>query len=187
MTEPSLRRKIELRLEEKQKTSRARRQVAWLLIAVHIITMFGFYRLGQPYVSGIPHLLSGYPVASAFTAWLLSAIILYKQVKADETELSVNIAWLAAALSGLSIILLTADTYHARQHLPEPASFRPGLALAPQLFLLLTTVGVSFYFFVIQRQIRNFLIHSRNLLPVQFALAFVAYLVLVWLMMMLVR
>ncbi len=182
--EKSLRKKIELRLEEKQKTSLARQQIAWLLLVTHAIIMFGIYRIGWPYVAGVSHHHAGYLVIASLVGLMLSLAIVYRQVKADEIELAVTTAWLAVAIALLSTILIVVNIYNTFHQLEEPAVQRPGFALAPQLFFLLTAAILVVYLLVIRQRLKNFFIHSRNRFVVLFTLTFVTYITFVWIMMM---
>jgi hypothetical protein len=179
--EQSLRRKIELRVEEKQKTGRARKQIAWLLMVVHAITVFGLIRMARPYINEVQHNLAGYLAAGSLIALALSLMILLRRVKADDMEMAGVTAWLPVVIALLTIVLVTGDTYHAYHHLTVPATQRPGFALAFLLFFLLTLVCLFVYLFMIQQQLKNFFIHSRNQFAVQYALTFTIYLALVWL------
>lgn len=180
----SLRRKIELRLEEKQKTSRARQQVAWLLMVAHAIIMFSLFRLAHTFIADVSHHLTAYLVIASLGGLVLSLFILLRQVKADEIELATNTAWLVITVALLSIVLTSIEIYYTFHHLEEPALQRPGFALSPQLFLLLTAIGLVFYLFTIQRRLKIFFIHSRNTFAVRYVLVFVTYLTAFWIVML---
>lgn len=183
--EKSLRKKIELRLEEKQKTSRARQQIGWLLLGVHAITMYGIFRLSRPYATGVSHHFTDYLVTASLGGLVLSLGILLRQVKADEIELAVATAWLAMAVALLNIVLISVNTYITFHNLKEPAVQRPGFALAPQLFFLITVVSLVIYLLLIQKRLKNFFIHSRNIFAVRYVLAFVTYITALWTVMLL--
>lgn len=184
MTEELLRRKIELRLEEKHKTKRARQLVAWLILTNHAIITASLYLLGLPYISEITHILGGYPVLALHAMLIVSLIFLLRQVQADEIEQAATTAWLPVCIALLNTLFIAADVDYAYHHLAEPAIQRPGFALAPALFFLLTQMGISIYLLTLQKKLKNFSIHSRNIFPLYHVLALMIYSTLVWTIMM---